>query len=86
MTRRINARLQPELAAKLAELQRRTGKNVTELLQEALENYYAASRATNHPAELLADFVGSADGPQALSSNYKKELTRSLSRKGRGSW
>jgi hypothetical protein len=81
MTRRINARLPPRLAEKLSELQKRTGKSVTALLQDALENYYDTSRATNRPGEQFADFVGCADGPRALSSTYKKRLRRSLERK-----
>jgi hypothetical protein len=81
MPRRINARLRPRLAEKLSELQKRTGKSVTELLQEALEHYYDASSATNRPGELLADFVGCAEGPPALSSTYKKTLRRSFERK-----
>jgi hypothetical protein len=83
MTRRINARLPPELAEKLAELRRRTGKSVTDLLQDALESYYEASRATDRPAALLADFVACMDGPPGLSSTYKKDLRRSLVRKVR---
>jgi len=78
MTRRINARLPPRLAEKLSELQKRTGKSVTELLQAALEQYYDTSSATERPGELLADFVGCVDGPPALSSTYKKALRRSL--------
>jgi len=83
MTTRINARLPPELSQKLAELKRRTGKSVTELLQDALVNYYDATRATNQPADLLADFAGCAGGPRGLSTNYKAELHRSLGRKAR---
>jgi hypothetical protein len=82
MTKRINARLPPRLAERLSELQKRTGKSVTELIQEALEKYYDASRATSRPGDLLDSFVGCADGPPALSTTYKKELRRSLERKG----
>jgi hypothetical protein len=81
MTRRINARITPELAEKLAALQRRTGKSVTELLHLALESYDDASRAADRPAKLLSGFVGCVDGPRALSTRYKSELRRSLSRK-----
>ncbi len=81
MTKRINARISAELAEKLAALQRRTGKSVTELLQSALESYHDASRAAEQPAKLLSDFVGCAGGPPALSTRYKSELRRSLSRK-----
>lgn len=81
MTRRINARLPAELARKLAELKRRTGKSVTELLQDALESYYEKSRATDRPATLLGDFVGCAEGPRELSRNYKSFLSRSFRHK-----
>jgi len=81
MTKRINARLPPELARKLAELQRRTGKSVTDLLQDALESYYEKSHATDRPAKLLGDFVGCAGGARELSRNYKSLLSRSLRHK-----
>jgi hypothetical protein len=82
MTRRINARIDEALASKLAELQRRTGKSATEILQAALESYYADVAATSDPGKLLAGFVGCAEGPRALSTNYKAELLRSLKKKG----
>ena len=78
---RINARLTPELAEKLAALQRRTGQSVTEVLQNALESYHDASLVAARPAKLLSTFVGCVDGPRALSTRYKSELRRSLSRK-----
>jgi hypothetical protein len=81
MTTRINARLAPELAQKLAELQRRTGKGTTALIQAALERYYDAEHGSQHPAELLADFVGCAEGPRGLSTTYKSDLRRLLDKK-----
>jgi len=81
MTTRVNARLAPALASKLAELQRRTGKGTTALIQEALERYYDAERGSAHPAELLAGFVGCATGPRGLSGDYKSELRRLLDKK-----
>ena len=81
MTRRINARLPPELATKLAELQRRTGKSVTDLVQDALEKYYDDAHGATDPRELLVNFVGCANGPRGLSSSYKRDLFRSLERK-----
>lgn len=79
---RINARLPEATARKVAYLERRTGMSATALVIASLERYYdevlAAETGTAH---LLADFVGCAEGPADLSSTYKDELTRSLSRK-----
>jgi hypothetical protein len=83
MTSRINARIDEALATKLAELRRRTGKSTTEVLQAALESYYADVGATSDPGRLLAGFIGCADGPRALSTNYKAELLRSLTKKAK---
>lgn len=83
MTKRINARISPVLAAKLLELQQLTGKSTTEILQAALERYYNSMRSANEPGRLLEAFIGCADGPRDLAANYKAELTRSLKRKSR---
>lgn len=81
MTKRINARLDAELAGKLQELQQRTGKSTTEILQAALERYYDSMRSATEPARLFEGFVGCVEGPRELSSNYKAELGRSLKKK-----
>ena len=81
MTRRINARIDAALAAKLGELQQRTGKSTTEIVEAALEQYYDTVRGADVPGRLLEGFIGSADGPRDLSTNYNAELTRSLKRK-----
>jgi predicted transcriptional regulator len=78
MTERINARLEPELAKKLAYLRRRTGKSTTEIVRESLESYYERVRRACEPASALADFIGSAEGPADLSETYKAELSQSL--------
>jgi hypothetical protein len=81
MTRRINARLDPELARKVDVLRRQTGRSTTDILKASLESYYASVTRDRNPAVRLADFVGCATGPRNLSSDYKRELARSLARK-----
>jgi hypothetical protein len=81
MSQRINARIGPELAEKLAELSRRTGKGTTDLIQTALERYYDEACPPRDAAASLADFIGCAEGPRTLSTSYKTELRRSLLRK-----
>jgi hypothetical protein len=41
------------------------------------------AQANVAPSEILesSGFIGSADGPSSLSTNYKSELTRSLTQK-----
>jgi hypothetical protein len=53
----------------------------TALIQAALERYYEDARGSGRPAELLAGFVGCADGPPGLSESYKGELVRLLEKK-----
>jgi hypothetical protein len=74
MTLRIHARIDEALARKLPELRRWTGKSTTEVLVAALERYCAVVGPTSDAATLLAGFVGCANGPRALSTNYKAEL------------
>jgi len=81
MTSRINARLDDELARKLAELRRRTGRSTTEIVKASIEAYYEAERSRPRALELLADLIGAGDADPNLSTNYKAELTASLSKK-----
>lgn len=81
MTKRINARLDSELAEKVRLLCERTGRSTTELVKESLGAYYDAVTRAEKPAELLADLIGCADGPADLSRDYKRELGRSLGEK-----
>jgi hypothetical protein len=76
---RINARLPPDVAQKVAYLSKRTGSSTTDVLLASIEYYYAAVTTSEaSSAQTLAGFVGCADGPHDLSSSYKNELTRSL--------
>jgi predicted transcriptional regulator len=83
MTARINARIDEELARKLDELRRRTGRSTTELVRESIEAYYEAEQERQHPSELLAGLVGVGDAGANLSSDYKELLTLGLEQKHR---
>ena len=72
--RRINARLPPDVARKLAYLERRTNRSTTQVLLESIEGYYAAmTEPAGSAAELLAraGFIGCASGPVDLSCVHK---------------
>ncbi len=83
MTQRINARISEELARKLEQLRKTTGKDTTEIVRESLEAYYETRMQKARPAQLLRDVVGVAEGPEELSSDYKDILQRSLDDKFR---
>ena len=83
MTKRINARLDDDLARKVEALCKRTGQSTTEIVKASLESYYIAATKKENAAALLSDLVGCAGGPADLSENYKRHLTRSLQRKAR---
>ena len=81
---RINARLPPEAARKLAYLQRATGGSATEVLLASIDRSYDAQRsAEGSTADLLrrAGFVGGGEGPADLSETYKAALSASLAKK-----
>jgi hypothetical protein len=77
MTKRINARLDPELARKVDALRKRTGQSTTDILKASLESYYVTVIRDERPAARLADFIGCASGARTLSEDYKDELTKS---------
>ena len=82
--RRINARLPPEVAQKVAYLERRRNKSTTQVVLESIEHYYLAlTDESGKAAERFeeAGFVGCARGPVDLSSSYKADLARSLEHK-----
>lgn len=81
---RINARLDATLARKVSLVQERTRRSLSLIVQESLTRYCDAELGEGgEPLAILksAGFVGCADGPEDLSSGYKKHLTRSLGRK-----
>ena len=81
---RINARLDKTLARKVSLVQKRTRRSLSLIVQQSLTRYCDAELGEGgEPLFILksAGFVGCADGPEDLSSDYKKALTRSLGRK-----
>ena len=84
MSTRINARLDPELAAKVEEIRRQTGMTITEIVEAALVAWTAqgtASKAGPARAFAAAGFIGSGSGPRHLARNAKKALGQSLKSK-----
>ncbi len=80
---RINARLTPESARKVAYLERYTHLTTTEVLRESIDRFYAAvehEAEAGNAARLMgeAGFIGCASGAPGLSTSYKRELTESL--------
>ena len=78
---RINARLEPPLAKKIAYLKAKSGATTSDVLKRAIEVYYdQEAEASTSPLAALekVGFVACAEGPRNLSSRYKAELTRSL--------
>ncbi len=78
MSGRINARLDGELARKLAHLQARTGKSTTELIRASIEGYFDRVAGAAGPRALLDEFVGCASAQPDLSQIYKSELHESM--------
>ena len=82
---RINARLTGDDARRFLELQRREGnRSASDLLRDALREYYAAHvkpRASAFETMSASGFIGGGEGERDLSVSYKDVLTRSLSQK-----
>jgi|GEM_PF-841891 len=71
---RINARLDEELADKVDEIRRATKQTTTEVLVTALEQYHARLKAQAQAYPLFQEtgFVGCAEGPVDLATEYKR--------------
>jgi len=81
---RINARLDDDLARRVDLVRKRKRRSVSQIVQESLARYCDEELGGGCEALAIlkaAGFVGCADGPANLSSDYKQELTRSLRRK-----
>ncbi len=81
---RINARLDDARAEKLKQLQSLTRLGVSEIVKRAIDLLYRqqAGRSRDKLDALLAsDFVGCAEGPEDLASQYKQYLARDLENK-----
>ncbi|QAU23954.1 hypothetical protein EO087_08085 [Dyella sp. M7H15-1] len=82
---RINARLTGEDAQRFIELtEGEGGHNASDLLRDALREYYARhAKARPNAFELMqaSGYIGGFDAPVDLSSRYKDYLTSSLEEK-----
>lgn len=79
MTRRINARIDEEMAA---EIRRITGQSTTAIIKSALSAYIERLQATQvSPAIALEGFIGCAEGDPDQSTRYKATLGESWSNK-----
>jgi predicted DNA-binding protein len=83
MTHRLSVRIDADLARKVKYLRERTRKTTTQVVAASIDAYFEQASRNVRASDLLADFVGSAEGDPELSSDYKGELRRSLSRKAR---
>jgi hypothetical protein len=85
MSSRINARVDDELAQKVEELRRITGKSASAIIKAALEAYFDTVKGSNEvrPRSVLeqAGFIACANGEPNLSRDYKRALRDSLSSK-----
>lgn len=70
-----------DLARKVKYLRQRTGSSTTGVIIASIEAYYARLAPSEEPGVLLQEFVGCAEGPPELSSNYKAILADSLASK-----
>ncbi|HEX5657146.1 MAG TPA: ribbon-helix-helix protein, CopG family [Polyangiales bacterium] len=82
MSSRINARVDDELAEKVEELRRITGKSASAIIKAALEAYFETVKGSSEtrPRRALeqAGFIACANGEPNLSRDYKRELADSL--------
>ncbi len=81
---RVNARLDDERAEKLRQLQSLTQLSTSEIVKGAIDLLHRqqAERSRDKLNALLSsDFVGCAEGPADLASQYKRYLIRDLEEK-----
>ncbi|MGB3918090.1 hypothetical protein J9253_03340 [Thiothrix litoralis] len=84
---RINARLEDSYESKFLLVQQQEHKNRTDILKEALDEYFARKLQANEQAaweknqRILKMLAGIGDGPEDLSSNYKEYLYKGLKEK-----
>jgi metal-responsive CopG/Arc/MetJ family transcriptional regulator len=85
MSSRINARIDDELARKIEELSRATGKSASALIKAALEAYVESARLSGEVRPRLAleraGFIACVSGDADLSRSYKDALSESVSSK-----
>jgi len=82
MGERLNARIDDDLARKLATLKRVLRLSTTEIVKRSIEHYYRVAVSASAAERLEASgLIGCARGPKDLSINYKEELARALAKK-----
>lgn len=78
---RVNARLDDERAEKLQQLQSLPRLSASEIVKRAIDLLYRHQSGQSRDkldALSSSDFVGCANGPADLASQYKRYLTRDL--------
>ena len=81
---RINARLDQARERKLREIQSATGLTTSEVVKQGLDLVHrecVREPKARLEALLSSGFVGCADGPADLATDYKRHLTEHLDRK-----
>ena len=81
---RINARLDEIRERKLREIQSLTGLTTSEIVKrslDALHKEQVGEPKARLKALLSSGFIGCADGPANLATEYKRHLTTGLERK-----
>ncbi len=81
---RVNARLDDERAEKLRQLQSLTRLSTSEIVKRALDLLHSQQSERSRgklDALLSSNFVGCAEGPADLASQYKRYLIRDLEEK-----
>lgn len=81
---RINARLSTDEAGYLNFLMKSTKMSVSEIVKEAIKHFYFKSTAKGlKPLEIYKElgFIGSISEDRNFSTDYKKHLSESLSKK-----
>jgi hypothetical protein len=77
---RVNARIDAVLAQKLEYLTEKHALSVSEVIKASIDHLYRATYASaKQPYEAMLEtgFIASGDGPEDLSSEYKKYLSHS---------
>jgi predicted transcriptional regulator len=81
---RINAHLDDQYTEKLEYLKKARRQSTTEVIKQAIDVLYEKTHTQQGDkvkALLESDFIGCAEGPEDLSSNYKHYLAESLTAK-----
>ena len=80
MTTRVNARLRPQVAAKIARLRKATGETTSDIVNRAIETLHDSLLNEGTDA-LFSTFIGSGQADATLSEDYKTEMAKSFANK-----